>query len=233
MKWNKALIRCLDWHDHRLCRCRGKVTMCTAHLMSLGKMPQLTTHYIVLCGEMEMVSSVSPFWLLLSCPSSIQPTLEHKHQLNKEILMEELLHNRNDITKPRKCDWNSIIASYCLYNRTCIVMPFLVYHLCPEVSSSLISYSISANDIFGPLETLSYLGGGACLHGFACGKGMRCSCFACEDPYLMRQKLQQVFSTCGITMVLAVSVTWVGTIPDFTNRGRPEFAYELGTKDWS
>ena len=97
MKRNKALIRCLDWHDRRLCRCRGKVTMCTAHLMSLVKMPQLTTHHIVFCGEMEMVS--------------IQPTLKHKYQLNNKILMEELLRNRNNITEPRKYVWNSIIVS--------------------------------------------------------------------------------------------------------------------------
>jgi len=57
----------------------------------IGKMPQLTTHHIVLCGvcgEMEMVS--------------IQPTLKHKYQLNNDLLMEELLHNRIDITEPRK-----------------------------------------------------------------------------------------------------------------------------------
>ena len=54
----------------------------------IGKMPQLTTHHMVFCGEMETVS--------------IQPTLKHKYQLNNKILMEELLHNRNDITEPRK-----------------------------------------------------------------------------------------------------------------------------------
>lgn len=42
---------------------------------------------------------------------SIQPTLKHKYQLNNKILMEELLHNGNDIIEPRKYAWNSIIVS--------------------------------------------------------------------------------------------------------------------------
>lgn len=67
-------------------------SLCALHSTSdvIGKMAQLTTHHIVLCGvcgEMEMVS--------------MQPTLKHKYQLKKDLLMEELLHNRIDITETR------------------------------------------------------------------------------------------------------------------------------------
>lgn len=48
------------------------------------------------------------------------------------------------------------------------------------------------------------------------------------------ENCNKYFFSCGILMmVLVVSVTWVRTIPVFTNRGRPEFAYELGTVGWS